>query len=66
MGMFIGQKIEAITLNVTCETSDGICTEALTDNYLKVRFLGRYQANQWLQADVSNIDGDTLIGNAST
>lgn len=63
MGQFVGQKIEAITLNVISETADGTCTEALTDNYLKMRLVGRLGANQWLKADVSNMDGDTLIGN---
>ena len=63
MRKFVGQKIEAITLNVICETPDGICTDALTDNYLKMRFRGRYEANQWLKANVSDMDCDTLIGN---
>jgi threonylcarbamoyladenosine tRNA methylthiotransferase MtaB len=63
MQQFVGQKIEAITLNVISETADGTCTEALTDNYLKMRLVGRLGANQWLKADVSNMDGDALIGN---
>jgi threonylcarbamoyladenosine tRNA methylthiotransferase MtaB len=62
MRQFVRQKIEAITLNVISETADGTCTEALTDNYLKMRLVGRLGANQWLKADVSNMDGDTLIG----
>jgi threonylcarbamoyladenosine tRNA methylthiotransferase MtaB len=64
MRQFVGQKIQAITLNVISETEGGICTEALTDNYLKMRLLGHYKANQWLRSDVINIHGDTLIGNA--
>jgi threonylcarbamoyladenosine tRNA methylthiotransferase MtaB len=64
MQKVVGHKIEAITLNVISESEDGICTGALTDNYLKIRLLGRYKANQWLRADVTNIYGDTLIGNA--
>jgi threonylcarbamoyladenosine tRNA methylthiotransferase MtaB len=63
MREFVGQEIEAITLNVISETGDGICTEALTDNYLKMKLIGRHDANQWLTADVTNIDGDSLTGN---
>ena len=63
MREFVGQKIEAITLNVISETGDGIGTEALTDNYLKMKLIGHHDANQWLTVDVTNIDGDSLIGN---
>lgn len=63
MREFVGQEIEAITLNVISETGDGIRTEALTDNYLKMKLIGRHDANQWLTADVTNIDGDSLTGN---
>ncbi len=63
MRKFVGHKIEAITLNVISETGDGICTEALTDNYLKMKLIGRHDANQWLTVEVNNIDGDSLIGN---
>jgi threonylcarbamoyladenosine tRNA methylthiotransferase MtaB len=64
MRQFVGQDIQAITLNVISETADGTWTEGLTDNYLKVKLVGSYEANQWLKANVSNVDGDTLIGNA--
>ena len=63
MREFVGHKIDAITLNVISETGDGIGTEALTDNYLKMKLIGHHDANQWLTADVNNIDGDSLIGN---
>jgi threonylcarbamoyladenosine tRNA methylthiotransferase MtaB len=62
MQQFVGQKIEAITLNVTSEPAGGTCTEALTDNYLKMKLVGRRDANQWLRADVTNVNEDTLIG----
>ena len=60
---FIDQSIDAITLNVISEDSRGAWTEALTDNYLKMRLAGRLDANQWLGAYVTDIDGDVLIGN---
>ncbi|HXF13261.1 MAG TPA: MiaB/RimO family radical SAM methylthiotransferase, partial [Terriglobales bacterium] len=39
MREFVGQRVEAITLNLMSEATDenGICTEALTDNYLKLK-----------------------------
>jgi len=62
MRQFVGQKIQAITLNVISETAHGTWTEALTDNYLKIRLSGRLDANQWLKADVSNMDSNMLTG----
>jgi hypothetical protein len=61
MQQFVGQKIEAITLNVISDNAGGTYTEALTDNYLKMKLVGRLDANQLLRADVTNVDGDTLI-----
>ena len=62
---FVGHAIEAITLNVTSESSNAPCTAALTDNYLKMRLAGHHEANQWLRAHVTKADGDTLIGTAT-
>jgi threonylcarbamoyladenosine tRNA methylthiotransferase MtaB len=62
MQQFVSQKIEAITLNVISDNARGTCTEALTDNYLKMKLIGRLDANQWLRADVIKIDDDMLIG----
>ncbi|MGH9515235.1 MAG: MiaB/RimO family radical SAM methylthiotransferase [Terriglobales bacterium] len=62
MQQFLGQKIEAITLNIISESAGGTYTEALTDNYLKMRLAGRLDANQWFRADVTDISDDTLIG----
>ncbi len=44
MRSFVGKNIEAITLNV----NDASHTEALTDNYLKLRFKRMHKPNQWL------------------
>ena len=62
MQQFLGQQVEAISLNVICETADGSWTEALTDNYLKMRIIGRLEANQWLKADVTDVAEDIMIG----
>ena len=58
---FLGKTIEAITLSVF----DGEFTEALTDNYLKLRLSGHHPANQWLRARVLDVRGGTLIGSLS-
>jgi threonylcarbamoyladenosine tRNA methylthiotransferase MtaB len=58
MQSFVGGIMEAITLNVY---EDG-CTEALTDNYLKLRLRGQHDANQWLNVQVKSVEGDALLG----
>ena len=57
MRTFVGKMVDAITLNV----SDGTSTEALTDNYLKLRLEGRHEANQWLKAHVERVEAGALI-----
>jgi hypothetical protein len=57
MRTFVGKIVDAITLNV----SDGSTTEALTDNYLKLRLEGRHKANQWLKAQVERVEAGVLI-----
>jgi threonylcarbamoyladenosine tRNA methylthiotransferase MtaB len=58
MRSFVGQTMAAITLNLY---EDG-CTEALTDNYLKLRLPGRYSANRWITAQVRSATHDGLGG----
>ena len=57
MRTFVGKTVEAITLNVF----DGTSTEALTDNYLKLRLAGRHAANKWLRAQVEGVEAGALI-----
>jgi threonylcarbamoyladenosine tRNA methylthiotransferase MtaB len=67
MRSFIGQSVEAITLNGVSESSDGNWTEALTDNYLKLKLNGMHEPNQWLKPKVDAIEDSHLIarnGNA--
>ena len=58
MQSFVGQTVPALTLNVY---EDG-CTEALTDNYLKLRLPGYYAANRWITAAVRSATSDGLGG----
>ena len=55
---FLGRAIEAITLHAQ---EDG-CTEALTDNYLKLRLAGLHAGNQWVTVQVTGVEPDGLSG----
>lgn len=52
----VGRTLEAITL----DRGDGEATEALTDNYLKMRVAGRHAANRWLTVRVTGLTSDGL------
>jgi len=54
----VGSAVEAITLHAR----GGNFTEALTDNYLKMRVAGDLEANQWLRVLVEGTDGEILVG----
>ena len=54
----VGSSVEAITL----QARSGDFTEALTDNYLKMRVCGDLQANQWLRVRVEGTEGEILVG----
>jgi threonylcarbamoyladenosine tRNA methylthiotransferase MtaB len=62
MRAFLGKTLEAITLNVC----DGESTEALTDNYLKLRLRGQHEPNQWIRAQVEQVADSTLIAARAT
>jgi len=62
MRSFIGKTVEAITLNVVGSDSEGEFTEALTDNYLKLRLHGRHEANRWQTAMVKKVATGSLVG----
>jgi threonylcarbamoyladenosine tRNA methylthiotransferase MtaB len=63
MQSFIQQTVEAITLNVVTESGDGVWTETLTDNYLKLQLKGKHEANRWVQVTVNDAAQGELIGN---
>jgi threonylcarbamoyladenosine tRNA methylthiotransferase MtaB len=81
MRTFIGQTIEAITLDAHVDPTrfsnpvgsnsvatfqrDSAFTSALTDNYLKLHLRGHHEPNHWLKARVEAVDGETLIGFAT-
>jgi threonylcarbamoyladenosine tRNA methylthiotransferase MtaB len=62
MRSFVGKVVDAITLNVVASDGEGEFTEALTDNYLKLRLRGRHEANRWMRARVEDVAAGALVG----
>ena len=58
MQSFVGRELEAITLT----HYDGEFTEALTDNYLKLRVRGEHRPNTLLRSRIEAVESDTLLG----
>ncbi len=61
MESFVGREVEAITLT----HFDGEYTEALTDNYLKLKVRGEHPANQRINAVISVVQQDSLLNSES-
>jgi threonylcarbamoyladenosine tRNA methylthiotransferase MtaB len=54
---FIGQTLEVITL----QAGGAGWTEALSDNFLKVRLAGRHEANEWMKAEIEGVGDESLM-----
>jgi len=54
---FVGKSLDVITL----QSGDQESTEALSDNYLKVRLAGQHGPNRWIKVDVAEIGNDDLM-----
>jgi tRNA A37 methylthiotransferase MiaB len=54
----VGRTVEAITLR----SGDDNFTEALTDNYLRMKIPGRLESNRWVEAGVERAEGEILDG----
>src|SRR5208282_799400 len=59
MRSLVGTTVEAITL----QSGGTEFTEALTENYLKMKISGRHEANQWMMVKVEGTDGEMFVGN---
>jgi threonylcarbamoyladenosine tRNA methylthiotransferase MtaB len=59
MRSLVGTVVEAITL----QSGGAEFTEALTDNYLKVKISGHHEANRWMDVKVEGVNGEMLMGN---
>jgi len=58
MRSLAGTEVEAITLH----SRGGNFTDALTNNYLKIRIAGHHEANRWVRATVEHVEGEFLLG----
>jgi threonylcarbamoyladenosine tRNA methylthiotransferase MtaB len=58
---FIGRTLDAITL----QGGSNDWTEALSDNYLKVRLAGRHEANKILKIDIRELGDEDLVAVAA-
>ncbi|MFZ0799792.1 MAG: radical SAM protein [Terriglobales bacterium] len=57
MRSLVGTVVEAITL----QSGGADFTEALTDNYLKMKISGRQLANRWMNVEVEGTQGEMLL-----
>jgi threonylcarbamoyladenosine tRNA methylthiotransferase MtaB len=62
MQSFVGETLQAITLNVFRSGSVGELTDALTDNYQKLYLKGCHDANRWVTAHIEEVDAGALVG----
>jgi threonylcarbamoyladenosine tRNA methylthiotransferase MtaB len=58
---FRGTTLTAITL----QSGGTDCTEALADNYLKVKVAGEHPPNQWIKVNIEQADTEGLIGSVA-
>ncbi|HZR57711.1 MAG TPA: tRNA (N(6)-L-threonylcarbamoyladenosine(37)-C(2))-methylthiotransferase MtaB [Terriglobales bacterium] len=65
MKTFITNVLETITLNTIHQMPNGEYTEALTDNYLKLRLRGRYEPNQKIMAHIEGVKDGALLGSTA-
>jgi len=58
MRSLVGTVVEAITLR----TGGADFTEALTDNYLKMKISGHHEANRWIHVNIEGMNGEMIEG----
>jgi threonylcarbamoyladenosine tRNA methylthiotransferase MtaB len=59
---FVGRSLKAITLSTPSEEEG--CSEALTDNFLKLQVRGKHAANRWVEAQITGLTDDGVQGTA--
>ncbi len=58
----IGKSLRVLTLGRQSQGAPGRWTEALSDNYLKVRVPGHWPANHWLDVRITGVEDRQVIG----
>ena len=59
MQSLVGTVVKAITL----QSGGAEFSEALTDNYLKMKISGHHEPNRWVDVKVEGVEGEMLLGN---
>jgi threonylcarbamoyladenosine tRNA methylthiotransferase MtaB len=60
---FMRSLVETVVEAITLQSGGAEFTEALTDNYLKMKISGHHEANRWLDVKVEGVNGEMLVGN---
>ena len=63
--LFVGERLDAITLSAVHNGPDGEFTEALTDNYQKLYLKGRHEANRWTRVQIEEVRNGALVGTST-
>jgi len=58
---FVGQTLPAITLR----SSGSDDSNAITDNYLKVRVAGKHEPNHWIEVEITSESDGILVGTST-
>jgi threonylcarbamoyladenosine tRNA methylthiotransferase MtaB len=62
MRSFVGKTLDAITLNERHGGCDSGFSEAVTDNYLKLRLAGQHEPNRWVTTRIEQVEDGELVG----
>lgn len=60
--LFMKSLVETSVEAITLRSAGGEFTEALTENYLKIKISGYFQANRWMKVEVERREGEMLVG----
>ncbi len=63
---FMQAQVGTIVKAITLRSADGEFTDALTDNYLKMRIPGTLIPNRWIEVRVERAEGEVLAGQTGT
>jgi threonylcarbamoyladenosine tRNA methylthiotransferase MtaB len=58
---FMQSLVGTVVKSITLQSGGADFTEALTDNYLKVRIPGHHEANRWVNMKVEGVNGEMLL-----
>jgi threonylcarbamoyladenosine tRNA methylthiotransferase MtaB len=59
---FMRAQLEKVLQAITLRSGDGEFTEALTDNYLKMKISGRLESNRWFDVRIERAEENMLEG----